>query len=334
MNISDNDHQGVTISSLSETYLSETVLRPPSIRQYRLVVRLFVAVEGDLPISKVDRAAVIRFRNEVLSRASAVTFNNYRRHLRTLWNFAIRHQLLTTNPFADVRPAPEPRKRKKTITADGLSCALDYLRQEASKPLSDQKRLKPAWFWLIVVQLLYATGIRRRQLVELRWGHLDLVQGVLLLVAEGSKNYREWSVPIPQHLIESLTILRRCTIDRIGTSNIGAHQIFNVTLFNPKYQGDRLTVNHVHAFFRHLSKATGVRITPHRLRHTIATNLANHPCVNMKSVQELLGHTDLRTTLEYYVETDVEHLRKMIEEVTKEKENVSQKTVTQEKLAI
>lgn len=330
MAISDNDHQGVTISSLLEIYLSETVLRPPSIRQYRLVVKLFIDAEGDLPISKIDRAAVIRFRNQVLVRASAVTFNNYRRHLRTLWNFAIRHQLLATNPtnpFAGVRPAPEPRKRKKTVTADGLGCALDFLRREASRPLSDQKRLKPAWFWLIVVQLLYATGIRRRQLVELRWDHLDLVQGVLLLVAEGSKNYREWSVPIPQHLIEPLAILRRCTIDRVGTSNVGAHQIFNVTLFNPKYQGDRLTVDHVHAFFRHLSKTAGVRITPHRLRHTIATNLANHPCVNMRSVQELLGHTDLRTTLEYYVETDMEHLRNMIEEVTKE-------NVAQEKLAI
>lgn len=308
--------QEVTISSLSETYISETVLRAPSIRQYRLVVNLFIAAEGDLPISKIDRAIVIRYRNQVLARASAVTCNNYRRHLRTLWNFAIRRQLAATNPFADVRPAPEPRRRKKIIAAADLNRALDFLRQETSKPLSDQKRLKPAWFWLIALKLLYATGIRRRQLIELRWGHLDLVQGVLLLVAEGSKNYREWSVPIPHHLIEPLAMLRQRTIDQIGAGNIDQYQMFNVTLFNPKYQGDRLTVDHVHIFFRHLSKAAGVRITPHRLRHTIATNLANHPCVNMRSVQELLGHTDLRTTLEYYVETDVEHLRKMIEEVT------------------
>ncbi len=311
-----NNDGAMTIAALSEAYISETVLRPASIRQYRLVVTTFVKAEGNLPISNIDRGTVVRYRNLILGRASAVTWNTYRRHLRTLWNFAIRHQLVRANPFSDIRPAPEPRRRKKTVHTADLNKAIDFLRRETSKPPTEQ-RLKPAWFWLIVVQLMYATGIRRRQLVELRWGHLDLLEGRLLLVAEGSKNYREWTVPIPGYLVESLAILRQCAIDRLHTSGLSTHQIFNVTLFNPKYRGDRMTVDHVHIFFRHLSKAVGVHITPHRLRHTIATALANHPNVKVKAVQELLGHSDLRTTLDYYVEVNTDHLRQTIEEITR-----------------
>lgn len=308
--------QTITIRDLLEKYICETLLRPASVRQYRLVVDLFVRAETNMPVFSVDRTTVIHYRNHVLSRASATTWNNYRRHLRVLWNFGIHRQITKTNPFTEIRSAPEARKRKKTIKIDDLSKIINFLRVEASKSLSDQKRLKPAWFWLIVVQLIYATGIRRRQLIELRWRHLDLDQGVLLLVAEGSKNRREWSVPVSAHLIEPLKALRQSTIDLRKTSNIDSLQIFNVTLFNPKYKGDRMSVNHVSIFFRRLSDATGIHITAHQLRHTIATELANHPNVNMKSVQELLGHTDLRTTLEYYIETNVEHMRNTLEEIS------------------
>lgn len=306
----------VTINDLLEKYINETLLRPASIRQYRLVVDLLVRAETNMPALGVDRATVIHYRNTVLSRASAVTWNNYRRHLRVLWNFGLHHQIVKTNPFTEIRSAPEARRRKKTINVIDLKKVILFLQNEAAKSPSGQNRLKPIWFWLIVVQLIYATGIRRRQLIELRWGHLDLTHGTLLLVAEGSKNYREWSVPISTHLIEPLKALRQNTINLLKTSNIDSLQIFNVTLFNPKYKGERMTVSHVSIFFRRLSDATGIRIAAHRLRHTIATELANHPNVNMKSVQELLGHTDLRTTLEYYVETNVEHMRSTLEEIT------------------
>ena len=306
----------ITIRDLLEIYICETLLRPDSVRQYRLVVNLFIRAEANIPVVEVDRITVIRYRTLVLARASAVTWNNYRRHLRVLWNFAIRRRISNTNPFTEIRPAPEARKRKKTINVIDMSKIISFLQCETTKSLSDQKRLKPAWFWLIVVHLIYATGIRRRQLVEMRWGHLDLDQGVLLLVAEGSKNYREWSVPVSIHLIEPLKELRKNTIHLLKNSNIDSLQVFNITLFNPKYKGDRMTVNHVSIFFRRLSDATGIRIATHRLRHTLATVLANHPNVNMKSVQELLGHSDLRTTLEYYVETNVEQMRSTLEEIS------------------
>lgn len=312
----DAEKSTITVNDLLEKYINETLLRPASIRQYRLVVDLFVRAETNMPAFGVDRATVIHYRNNVLARASAVTWNNYRRHLRVLWNFGFHRQIVNTNPFTEIRPAPEARKRKKTINVVDLKKVITFLQNEASKSPSDQNRLKPIWFWLIVVQLIYATGIRRRQLVELRWGHLDLTHGTLLLVAEGSKNYREWSVPVPTHLIESLKTLQQKTMDLHKTKKIDSLQIFNVTLFNQKYKGDRMTVSHVSIFFRRLSDATGIRIATHRLRHTIATELANHPNVNMKSVQELLGHTDLRTTLEYYVETNVEHMRTTLEEIT------------------
>lgn len=68
-----------------------------------------------------------------------------------------------------------------------------------------------------------------------------------------------------------------------------------------------LTVDPLSAFFRKLSKDTGIRLSSHRIRHTVATTLVNKSR-NLKAAQTILGHSDVRTTLGY-IHSNMDDLR-------------------------
>ncbi len=71
-----------------------------------------------------------------------------------------------------------------------------------------------------------------------------------------------------------------------------------------------MTFDQLGATFRRLSKATNIRISPHRLRHTMATELAASK--DIRTLQELLGHTNISTTMQY-VHPDMDRMRSLLE---------------------
>ena len=302
-------HVSVTLYSLFDLYKHDAVLRPATVRHFRFVVGLFSRTVGDSPFTEISRDMILKFRDQVLSRAKPTTWNNYLRHLRAIGNFAVRNGYAKDNPFAQIKRAPVSHKRKKTIEEKVINQAFALLGNAVDTGSKDQ--LQPRWFWIIVMKVLSSTGIRRHQLIELRWKHVDLEQGVLLLVAEGSKTHREWQIPLMPEVVSELKYLRKRTLERQCTDDIAHRQVFNVTLFYDRYLGDTMTEEQLSGFFRRLSSALGQRITPHRFRHTLATKLLRGPLPDIKAVQNLLGHTDMRMTLEY-VEVDLDHLRALL----------------------
>lgn len=302
-------HVSVTLYSLFDLYKHDAVLRPATVRHFRFVVGLFSRTVGDSPFTEISRDMILKFRDQVLSRAESSTWNNYLRHLRAIGNFAVRSGYAKDNPFAQIKRAPVSHKRKKTVEEKVINQAFALLGNAVDTGSKDQ--LQPRWFWIIVMKVLSSTGIRRHQLIELRWKHVDLEQGVLLLVAEGSKTHREWQIPLMPEVVSELKYLRKRTLERQCTDDIAHRQVFNVTLFYDRYLGDTMTDEQLSGFFRRLSSALGQRITPHRFRHTLAMKLLRGPLPDIKAVQNLLGHTDMRMTLEY-VEVDLDHLRALL----------------------
>lgn len=91
----------------------------------------------------------------------------------------------------------------------------------------------------------------------------------------------------------------------------GEEQIFNVNRFSAFRQGKQMNASQVTTCFNRMSLRLGFRITPHRFRHTLATDLMSFPDRNLHAVQQLLGHTDLRSTLQY-ISTDLGMLREVL----------------------
>jgi integrase len=295
-----------TIPELVEDYLSERLLRPASCSLYTEVAQRWVNETGNDIVASVTVEEVREWRSTVLARASAQTWNLYRRHLRALWNHAVRHGASSGNPFAETPPARAPNVRKKVVANIDLENSIAALQSFNT----NEHNTHPAWFWAIVIRTFYYTGIRRRQLVELKWEDINFDDAAIHLRASSSKTHREWFIPIARPLLPELENLLMVTTDRIQREPPGHSQVFNVTLFHDRFKGEQMTVHQLSGAFERLSKALGVRITPHRLRHTMATELAARK--DIRTLQQLLGHTDIQTTMQY-VHPDMDRMRNLLE---------------------
>lgn len=296
--------QRMTFQDLADAYLREHLVRPATADTYRKAQNRWTEETGIAYVDSITRDDVLEWRTVILARARPETWNKYRRHLRALMNYAVECGWAARNPFKDIPPARTGHRLKKTVDIDLVQRALKVL----SAP---EEKLKPAWFWTMVVRAFYFTGVRRRQLVELCWGDVDLVNGTWRIRAETSKTHREWFLPLAPEVIEDLERLRERTHERLGGKPSSSHQVYNVTLFYPRYKGTRMHEDHVGGFFHRLSQelGDGVKITPHRLRHTMATLLAGQG--DIRTLQELLGHTNISTTMGY-VHPDVERMRSLV----------------------
>lgn len=298
-------------TELLESYLFAHNLRPASEKSY---TKVMLACENFFGIQSHPGALthldVLRWRRHLLNdkKRSPNTWNNHMTHLRAIFNYGMEQQTLPQdiNPFNKSVVRPD-KKRKKTLEKSQLNAM--YLRMnqqqcdEKTQPkLFTKSALSPSWFWLTVLDTLRYTGIRINQLKRLRLKDISLAYGQIELRAEGSKTHREWSVPIVTPLQGRLARLVEWAI------SLGMHQdefIFDPGRFKHSRQDasyhydEQKTEQLFSSFFRRLSKDCRFAVSPHRFRHTLATELMKAPDRNLTLVKDLLGHTSVATTLEY-----------------------------------
>jgi site-specific recombinase XerD len=139
----------------------------------------------------------------------------------------------------------------------------------------------------LLVLLLLSTGLRRSEAAAITLDQVDLEHRQLRVRGKGNK---ERMVPLTASVVEAI---EQHLASREPTSC--NH------LFISSVTGESLTGGGVYKVIRPLLKRAGLDgqgITPHKLRHTFATHLVRNG-VDVKTVQELLGHSDLGTTAKY-----------------------------------
>jgi len=285
-------------------YLLEKRPSKDTARSYKYVVKIFIKDTLITHPSDIQRHQLIRWRNLVLDRATITTWNSYLRQLRALCNHGIQAQLITENPFLEVDFLKALKKLKKTIEKGTYLDVISLIKEEESKTF------EPSWFWLLLLRTLHRTGMRRRQVVGLRWPDLSFEEKTLKLRAESSKSRREWKIPMAD-LDDDFKSLRTLTARLVSPDYFKSGQVFNWALFNPRLESEELSVDQVSRFFRTLKNhmPPDQPISPHRLRHTFGTEATKDG--DIKTVQEFMGHTDIRTTSEY-VHPDIERMRDVI----------------------
>ena len=97
--------------------------------------------------------------------------------------------------------------------------------------------------------------------------------------------------------------------DRAGFAD--DDQLFNVNRFSPHYKSKVMNSDQVEAMYRKLTETVGVRMTPHRFRHTLATDLMKAPERNIHLTKCLLNHSNIQTTMSY-IEADYDHMRAVL----------------------
>ncbi|MCE4114049.1 tyrosine-type recombinase/integrase, partial [Yersinia pseudotuberculosis] len=244
-----------------QDYFFSKSLRPATEWSYRKVINSFRRYIGDnlLP-GEVDRLTVLNWRRHVLNKQglSSITWNNKVAHMRAIFNHALLHDLVSfkNNPFNGVIVRPDV-KRKKTLTQSEIKkiyLIMEAREREEHVGIMGKSRsaLRPAWFWLTVVDTLRYTGMRQNQLLHIRLGDVNLNDGWINLRPEASKNHKEHRIPIARVLRPRLERLVATAIEK-GANQVD--QLFNIS----RIDGRKETVTEnmdsppLRSFFRRLS---------------------------------------------------------------------------------
>lgn len=287
----------MNLKKLVDLHTTENILSRSTIKKYNSVVLIFVRDTG-VNSTTIKHETIINWRDDILNRSSAGNWNNYHRHMKALLQTAVKFKIIKTNPFKNVKAVTHYPVKQHLLS-----------NQEVERLFAFCNDIEYGWFWSCVTTTLYYTGIRRRQLVGLTWGDFDLENKQLILRAESSKTKREYSIPMKQQVIDSILIMKHKTKHLHQDEN---SQIFNITLIKPRYQTNKMNVEHIARFFQKTSKKLNFAVSPHRFRHMFATKLANNPKVDIKTVQKLLGHSSVNTTYAY-VHPNMDNMRKAVD---------------------
>ena len=242
---------------------------------------------------------IAQFKRITLANAKTVTYNGYLRYLRIIGDYAVAQGYAESNHFRAVKTGPVPAGVSKSLSDNDLWQLFSHLDD-------NKQRYDPAWFWLAVIKTLYFTGMRRRQLVSLRVDDLDFELMVIKLSHQGSKTYREWSIPMHPVLADVFQDVMQKSSSVLGRSLAPEDPLFNVCWHNGRYKPCEQVAGQMRAraitdFFKRVNKNTELSVGAHKFRHTVATRLCNpaEGAPDIFAVQQILGHTMISTTRQY-----------------------------------
>lgn len=200
--------------------------------------------------------------------------------LRRLYRYLLRERKLEADPTASIDGPRTGRQLPQSLSEADVEALL--AAPDAGAPLGLRDRT--------MLEVLYATGLRVSELVGMRMGDLNLVQGVVRIVGKGDK---ERLVPVGEVALEWLS--RYFTQGRPG---ILRGQLTDAVF--PTARGDAMTRQSFWQIIKKHGLHAGIRVapSPHTLRHAFATHLLNHGA-DLRVVQMLLGHADISTTQIY-----------------------------------
>jgi len=209
-------------------------------------------------------------------RSTARQLSSFRRFFR----YIVREGLRSNDPTVDIEMPRIGRTLPKTLSEDEVDALLNA--PNTDEPLGHRDRA--------MLELLYATGLRVTELINLRQSQINFNQGVLRIVGKGD---RERLIPIGD---ESQRWLK----DFMNGPRMEILLERQTDYLFPTRRGNRMTRQAFWHIIKRYADKAGVRkkMSPHSLRHAFATHLLNHGA-DLRVVQMLLGHSDLSTTQIY-----------------------------------
>jgi integrase/recombinase XerC len=271
------------------------------LRFLRFLSQDFLGVEPDtIRPADVDPLAVRSFlaamtREELGKRSQGRALAA----VRSLFRYACREGVLAANPAQAVKTPKVPKTLPRHLRPGEVENLLEA-PAAGDTPLALRDRA--------ILELLYAAGLRVSELVGLDWRDIDLSARVLRVMGKGRKERMvPFGRPAQEALKQWLDVWEgvRARGGYQGGGGDGGDDDDPVLL---NFRGGRLTDRSVRNILdRWVDSAAVARgVHPHTLRHTFATHLLENGA-DLRTIQELLGHSSLSTT-QKYTHLEVERL--------------------------
>lgn len=230
------------------------------------------------PIAKVTNSDLNRYlvQNKQLNPRSIAHFITV---IKNFYNFLLDEKIITKNPTENLKSPKLPQRLPSYLTEKEVDLLLDI-------PLNSALDYRNK----AMLELIYATGIRVSELINLTLNNIDLENNYIRIMGKGSK---ERVIPIGDmatHYLKLYLTNERHSLLRDTTSN---YLFINNMRQKISRQGFYKIVKK-----QCLLKGIKKNISPHILRHSFATHLLANGA-DLRVIQELLGHEDITTTQIY-----------------------------------
>lgn len=270
---------------------------------YTLYLNRFVEFTGDIKVEAITRELVRkyrlwlnRYRNDQDDELATITQSYHLIALRGFFTYLSSRDIPSLSPEKIVLPKIS-RKQVTFLHYDEVERLLTRIPLDTEAGLRDRA----------IIELLFSSGLRVSELVNLNRDHVNTTRREFMVRGKGQKDRPVFIGKAAAERVETYLNARNDSLpplfisySRNATSNMS---------------GDyrRLTARSIQRIISHYARLAGItkHVSPHTMRHSYATDLLMNGA-DLRSVQSMLGHSNISTTQVYTHVTD-EHLREVYE---------------------
>ncbi|MEO1050223.1 MAG: tyrosine-type recombinase/integrase [Bacteroidota bacterium] len=255
-------------------------------------------LDSQFPDSSLEEVNYALIRSWVISlveeKLSPSSVNRKIASLRAYYKFLLRREIIDKDPTTKIRPLKTAKKLPQFVQENDIIRLLnDFRFEESFEGYRDR----------IIMELLYGTGIRLSELINLPVSNIDFHQNTLKVLGKRNKERVIPFTDVTSHLLQSYLNQKNNFF-----SGQSAENLLVTNEGKPCYpMFVYRTVKKYLSLFTTLDKRS-----PHVLRHTFATHLLNKGA-DLNAVKDLLGHTSLAAT-QVYTHNSIEKLKAAFEQ--------------------
>ena len=248
-----------------------------TIKEYLMHInKYFVFLKKEnIDFKNIDKPKIIEFLkyldNQKLSNA---TIANILSSLRTFYNYLLDEKIISNNVFRLIKNPKLEKKLPNFLSQEQMRMILDSIKLETELDYRNK----------LIIELLYASGIRVSELVNIQIKDINKIEKSIRIMGKGKKERIVYYGSYAERAMDEYLNKRTKNSEYLIINNLG----------------NNITTRGVEKIVDKVVKECLInnKVSPHTFRHTFATHLLNNGA-DIKSVQELLGHSSLNTTEKY-----------------------------------
>ncbi|MBC2193254.1 MULTISPECIES: tyrosine-type recombinase/integrase [Listeria] len=244
-----------------------------------IITRELLEKISHIEITQLEYRKILR---DMRNRLSSNTMYHYVNIIKRFYDFLIDYKLIPNdeNPFSSVEVKLVTNRSMEVLYEEEVSNIYKVF----------EKGCKTTGYQEFLFDFLYSTGIRVAEFENLNITDFDFENRVILVRGKGNKE----RIVIYNETLEITLLSYLKARQAIMTFHRRCHSYFLID-FNT---GERLKSAKIYNEIVRVGKIVHRKIHPHMLRHSYATHLLENGC-DLRYIQELLGHTNVKTTQEY-----------------------------------
>ncbi len=251
----------------------------------------YLSAKGVTSYQNVTTIILREFIEEMQNRNfSAATISRTIASMKAFWQYLLLQEIVSTDASAPLKAPKIEKKMPEILSEREVTKLLEQPSGKTPKQIRDRA----------MMELLYATGIRVTELITLKVSDVNLNMGFIVCRDANKERLIPFGAKAKHALMEYLNGTREAMLEASGSDILFAN-----------CSGEEMSRQGFWKIIKYYAKKAGIvaDITPHTLRHSFAAHLVEHGA-DLKSVQEMLGHSDISTT-QIYANLTHNHLREV-----------------------